>query len=208
MRIIIILIIVVILIVILFITTVFTHGKEEEEEEVLPSIKNYVPMEEKYNRICYFKGDVIANVLDNIGEDETRILLHICNNKGGWGAGFVLALSKKWKTPEKEYRECFRSKINHELGDIQIIEVEPKVFVVNMVAQNGYKTINNPTPLDYNALEKCFQKVLLWIDEENFTFPQIYCPKIGTGLSGGDWNVISEQLNAELGEIPINVYEI
>jgi hypothetical protein len=127
---------------------------------------------------------------------------------GGWGAGFVLALSKKWKQPEMEYRECFRKKINFELGKIQPVKIEDNIHVVNMVAQNGYRTANNPTPLDYNALSECLNTVMVWIDENNFISPVIYCPKIGTGLSGGDWEHIKEILQNELSEIPIRVYEL
>jgi hypothetical protein len=33
-----------------------------------------------------------------------KIIVHICNDIGGWGLGFVLALSKRWKAPEIQYR--------------------------------------------------------------------------------------------------------
>lgn len=40
--------------------------------------------------IHYVTGDAT----EPIGEGE-KIIAHICNDQGGWGAGFVLALSKK-----------------------------------------------------------------------------------------------------------------
>lgn len=33
--------------------------------------------------------------------EGTIIITHICNDIGGWGKGFVLALSKRWKAPEE-----------------------------------------------------------------------------------------------------------
>jgi len=34
-----------------------------------------------------------------------KIIAHICNDVGGWGKGFVLAISKSWPEPERKYRE-------------------------------------------------------------------------------------------------------
>jgi O-acetyl-ADP-ribose deacetylase (regulator of RNase III) len=39
-----------------------------------------------------------------------KIIVHICNDIGGWGKGFVMAVSKRWPEPEKQYREWYRSK--------------------------------------------------------------------------------------------------
>lgn len=199
------LLIVFLIIISVFLVTTLTHKSKTNNNFPLPEIKTFNMID--LDQITYYKGDVLEGITEN-NIDETRILLHICNNRGGWGAGFVLALSKKWKQPEMEYRECFRKKINFELGKIQPVKIEDNIHVVNMVAQNGYRTVNNPTPLDYNALSECLNTVMVWIDENNFISPVIYCPKIGTGLSGGDWEHIKQILQNELSEIPIRVYEL
>lgn len=198
----IVLVVLLIIIILIFIITSLYHKKTDKKDFMVD-----VQIEQT-EQISYHNGDVLEAICANPPKDETRILLHICNNKGGWGAGFVLALSKKWQEPEKQYRKCFRDKINFELGEIQPIKIKENLYVVNMVAQNGYKTAKNPTPLDYNALDKCLNTVMVWIDENNFQFPIIYCPKIGTGLSGGDWNIIKDVLHGQLNEIPIKVYEL
>ncbi len=51
--------------------------------------------------IIYLKGDATEPIVT----DGMRIITHICNDKGRWGAGFVMALSRKWKEPEDEYRK-------------------------------------------------------------------------------------------------------
>lgn len=33
-----------------------------------------------------------------------RVLVRVCNDQGLWGAGFVLALSRRFKAPEAAYR--------------------------------------------------------------------------------------------------------
>ncbi len=42
-------------------------------------------------QINYVKGDATAPI--GIGN---KIIVHICNDIGRWGKGFVMALSKKW----------------------------------------------------------------------------------------------------------------
>lgn len=136
--------------------------------------------------IHYLKGDATDPKI----KDGNRFLIHICNNCGGWGAGFVLAISKKWKEPEKQYRANIKKM---KLGDIGIVKVDDGMFVVNMIAQNGYKSMSNPMPVSYSALEKCLEKLK---DElKNYNNPTIHMPKIGCGLGGGRWFEIEKLIN-------------
>lgn len=155
--------------------------------------------------IHYFKGDVFAGLEKS--NKPTKILIHICNNKGGWGKGFVTALSNKWEQPETLYRECFKLKFCNCLGDVQICQIG-SIYVINMVAQDGYRTQGNPHPLNYYALSNCLTKLQDWIKIAKLEAPIIFCPKIGTGLAGGDWNVIEKLLLKYLNEIDLNVYEL
>jgi O-acetyl-ADP-ribose deacetylase (regulator of RNase III) len=45
--------------------------------------------------IKYVKGDVLYP-LGNGG----KLIVHVCNNRGGWGKGFVGALSRRWRKTE------------------------------------------------------------------------------------------------------------
>lgn len=40
--------------------------------------------------ITYLKGDAT-----NPQSEENKIIAHICNDIGGWGKGFVVAISKR-----------------------------------------------------------------------------------------------------------------
>lgn len=86
--------------------------------------------------ITYLKGD--ATVLQVEGN---KIIAHICNDIGGWGKGFVLAISKKWSAPEKNYRAWYKdgSQNDFVLGSSQIIQVTKDTFVANMIGQQGLK---------------------------------------------------------------------
>ena len=37
-------------------------------------------------------------------EGRPAIIVHVCNDVGAWGRGFVLALSRRWPEPERRYR--------------------------------------------------------------------------------------------------------
>jgi O-acetyl-ADP-ribose deacetylase (regulator of RNase III) len=64
--------------------------------------------------IKYIKGDATAP-----GASGNKIIVHVCNDIGGWGRGFVMALSAKWKEPEMEYRKWYKSGDNFKLGEVQ-----------------------------------------------------------------------------------------
>lgn len=116
-------------------------------------------------------------------------IIHICNNEGGWGAGFVLALSKRWKEPEKVYRAAKKWK----LGEVQWVAIDGN-FVVNMIAQDGFKTSHNRVPLDYDALDKCLEKVYQGLP----SYYTVHMPRIGTGLAKGKWEKVEELIRKHM----------
>lgn len=161
----------------------------------------------KKDQFCYLIGDATKPVCTY--GDDNQIIAHICNNKGGWGAGFVLALSKLSKLPENAYRNAFKNNKDFGLGFVDFVTVkehnnmEKGLIVANMVAQNGYKSEKNPIPLSYKYLEECLDKLGEYASKVNAT---IHMPKIGTGLAGGDWEIISQLINNKLCSRGLRVY--
>jgi hypothetical protein len=37
-----------------------------------------------------------------------KVIAHVCDDMGGWGKGFVVALSKRWPEPEAAYQRWHR----------------------------------------------------------------------------------------------------
>ena len=99
--------------------------------------------------ITYLKGDAT-----NPQSDGNKIIIHICNDINGWGAEFVLALSKKWKEPEQQYHNWFKSKSNFVLGEIQLVPVEKDIWVINMIAQEGFSSPGKPAMIS-EAIQAC-----------------------------------------------------
>src|SRR4051794_31137312 len=102
--------------------------------------------------ITYRKGDATAPATDG-----TRIICHVCNDIGGWGKGFVLAISRRWREPEAQYRAWHKQgeSAGFRLGAIQLVDVEPELMVANMVAQHGIHPSAGIPPLRYDALRDC-----------------------------------------------------
>ncbi len=153
--------------------------------------------------ISYLKGD--ATVPQAKG---TKIICHICNDLGAWGAGFVLAVSARWKEPEAEYRRWHKQgqKGNFKLGVVQFVQVEPTIWIANMIAQRGIKKGSSGPPIRYDAVAMCLQQVAMKALELNAS---IHMPRIGCGLAGGKWTEI-EPLILEhliLKELSVTVYD-
>jgi O-acetyl-ADP-ribose deacetylase (regulator of RNase III) len=145
---------------------------------------------------------VIGDATHPIGEGQ-KLILHIVNDKNKWGLGFVLSLSKRWKEPEKLYRE----QNNYVLGKIQMTRVENDICVVNMIAQHDIKPTKDSNgsivpPIRYDALKACLMIINAIAVRTHAT---IHMPKIGSGLAGGNWDII-EQIIKEIITVDTTVY--
>jgi O-acetyl-ADP-ribose deacetylase (regulator of RNase III) len=161
--------------------------------------------------IHYRVGD--ATDLD-VHDRDQKVLAHICNDRGGWARGFVLAVSKRWMDPEEEYRAWAQQEPGMPefgLGRVQLVRVSPWICVANMVAQRGYATKNRPRPLEYDALRECLRVLAYEIrlgPGARFDRVTIHMPRIGTGLAGGSWDQIEPLILAELADYDVHVYDL
>ncbi len=130
-----------------------------------------------------------------------KIIAHVVNDAGGWGKGFVRAVSRRWPVAERAYRAL--TPAERVLGRIQVVPVAPELWVANLVAQHGLRSRTNPCPLDYAALERCLQALALVAETKQAS---VHLPRLGAGLAGGDWEQIAAQLNATLHRRPVYVY--
>jgi O-acetyl-ADP-ribose deacetylase (regulator of RNase III) len=162
--------------------------------------------------ITYVKGDAT-----NPRADGNKIVIHVCNDIGVWGAGFVMAVSNKWQTPEMEYRKWHASGFWREpgapskgwtfaLGSIQYIQVKPDVWVVNMIGQRGLQRPGH-IPVSYTAIGNAMAYVS---DLAKKLDASVHMPRIGCGLAGGNWESIEPLIQERLcsNGIAVTVYDI
>jgi O-acetyl-ADP-ribose deacetylase (regulator of RNase III) len=153
--------------------------------------------------INYITGDLLSD--NELNKYEGKLILHVCNNKGGWGSGFVVSLSNKWKEPEKEYRKLKEYK----LGFSQFIFINSNTIVINMIAQNGYGNSKKTgiVYLQYDALEKCLNQIGKFTTEIIKTDkPSILMPRIGCGLAGGSWIEVEKIIEKTLCSLDLNIF--
>ena len=114
-----------------------------------------------------------------------KIICHVCNDSGIWGRGFVMAISARWPEPEADYREWHRSGSSggFGLGALRLVQVEPDIWVANIIAQHGTRPKEGVPPIRYEHLETCLLAVANQAGEIRAS---IHMPRIGSGLAGGD----------------------
>ncbi|PAM95990.1 Appr-1-p processing protein [Flavobacterium sp. IR1] len=148
--------------------------------------------------IQYIKGDATSPQ----GSDN-KIIVHVCNDIGGWGKGFVMAISKRWKSPEVQYRNWFKSKNDFELGKVQFAQVEEDLWVANLIGQHKInKDEFGEAPIRYNAIEEGLKLVA---DFAKTNKASVHMPRIGCGLAGGKWEMIEPIILKTLSEKEIEV---
>lgn len=118
-----------------------------------------------------------------------RIIAHVCNDIGGWGKGFVLALSRRWPQPEAAFRAWYagRDQNDFALGAVQFVQVEPEVWVANMIGQHGLRRTGGRPPIRYEAVEAALGAVA---EQAAVLAASVHMPRIGCGLAGGEWSEI------------------
>jgi len=150
---------------------------------------------------------VIGDATEPIGEGN-KIIAHICNDAGMWSRGFVLAISKKWKEPEKIYRNWFKSCGKLILGQVRFVPVGPEIIVANIIGQHGMYSKNGVQPIRYSAVRDGLWQVG---NEAKDRFnASVHMPRIGCGLAGGTWDqiepIVIQQLCAR--DISVYVYDL
>ncbi len=146
-----------------------------------------------------FYGDVL--------DIETGIICHQTNCISDyanpvWGSGIALQIKNRFP---KAYEACkgeLRAFGNLKLGNITFAEVKKDLFIVNMNAQ---KRTGSGKQTSYDALNDCFfrlyheyvYKEMNAVRSCEQELP-ICFPKLGAGLGGGDWKVISAIIDANI----------
>ena len=163
-----------------------------------------------------------GDLFQNIPQDSDIVVIpHVCNDIGGWGRGFVLAVEKHFPEAKLSYKSLIGTeflKLGHTDFAVGLevvvpqLEIEKQVIIANMIAQHDVvmKVIDGQKtpPIRYDALEKCMQEVAMFCKNHISAGKnlQILCPMFGAGLAGGDWQKISKMIETIWDKIPVTVF--
>lgn len=153
--------------------------------------------------ISYTTGDATSP------RTRPAIIVHVCNDVGAWGAGFVLAVSRRWPEPEARYRDWARGReaAPFALGEVQFVRVEPGLAVANLIGQHGLRQRGSVRPVRIDAIARGLGTVARLAVE---TTSSVHMPRIGCGLAGGTWAEIGPIVERELDSrgIDVTVYDL
>lgn len=166
--------------------------------------------ENSVKNIEYVTGDAT-----NPKGEGLKVIPHCCNTVGAWGAGFVLALSKKSKIPETSYKKWYRDgyytsdragKVPFQLGKVQFAPFSKSVIVCNIIGQQGVGYNNGLPPIRYDSIKGGFDMMRELMLADKFS---VHMPRIGCGLAGGEWDKIEEIIKETLCNhgIQVTVYD-
>jgi O-acetyl-ADP-ribose deacetylase (regulator of RNase III) len=139
----------------------------------------------------YKKGDIC---------DASFNIAHGVNCSNRMGAGVAKALYQKWPKVKADYHKyCMeKAEMTHfVLGDVNISQQADGKRIYNCFTQE-YFGADGRKYVSYDAIESIFRKLMLLEDS-------IAIPKIGCGLAGGDWNIVSTIIN-EVTKKELDVY--
>jgi|2_EtaG_2_1085320.scaffolds.fasta_scaffold00695_17 hypothetical protein len=161
-------------------------------------------------------------ILDNA---KGIMIPHVCNNIGGWGSGFVLAINEAFGNKAMNAYRRWHSNGNFDmdlradddfgysdtafvLGSVQYVRIDkPKylgrpVTIANMIGQ--HKTIpHEAKPIRYAALATAMDEVGITSHANNSNY-EIHAPMFGSGLAGGNWEIIKSLIH----EIWVDKYDL
>ncbi|MGW3437529.1 macro domain-containing protein [Streptomyces bacillaris] len=153
--------------------------------------------------ITYVRGDATAPQGKGV-----EVIAHVCNDLGGWGKGFVLALSRRWPEPETAYRRWHRDRAGNDfgLGAVQFVQVGKYLWVANMVGQRGMRRGSKGAPVRYEAIDAALGAVAVRAGELGAS---VHMPRIGCGLAGGTWDQVEPLIERRLisAGLPVTVYD-
>lgn len=138
---------------------------------------------------------VKGNIFDLAEQGEFDVVVHGCNCFCTMGKG----IAKEVKT---RYPWVYEADLKTHKGDkdklgtvsLEGVQAGQHTFsIINAYTQYDYRGSAGTVNLDYEALRSCFKHI-----KQRFSGCRIAYPKIGAGLAGGDWNIISAIIDEEL----------
>ena len=168
--------------------------------------------------ILYEKGNLLESGCD--------IIIHQVNCQKVMGSGIAKQIRDRWPHIYKEYCKFIDYRYDNGLcryscdflGMIQpLLVMNPLVtdngsfykgcLITNFFSQDNYLP-RGVCHTDYQAFRQCCKELKNFIIEKQLQNCIIGFPyKIGCGLAGGDWSIVSKIIEEELSEYNIEIWE-
>ncbi len=144
-------------------------------------------------QIEYVKGDLILTDLKHV--------MHGCNSHGVMGSGVAKAIRDRYPQAYRDYNDKYNN-YGLELGTIVVSVQDDGKVIHNAITQKDYGRDSARVYVSYWAIANAFRHI------ESWGIKEIAIPKIGSGLAGGNWSVISQIIENTLVNTKPYVYYI
>jgi O-acetyl-ADP-ribose deacetylase (regulator of RNase III) len=154
-------------------------------------------------KIQYIQGDLF--------ETSIKVIVHGCNAQGVMGSGVAKIIREKYPRAYNRYSLEYKYENRLDLGKIITVPCPDHSnpnsvrVIVNAITQEFYG-YDGRKYVSYDAIASVMSKIDKMFDVYGIT--KVAMPKIGAGLAGGDWNVISAIIESEMKNIQPVVYFI
>ena len=130
---------------------------------------------------------VHGNVLKPVGEGP-KVICQLVNDQARiWGGGVARSAAQKYPGAQKHFSEwLLRIPKRERLGHVHFADVGANTFIASLIAQEGYGASSSPR-IRYAPLERCLSAVMKFALDNKAS---IHLPRIGSGQSGGDWDIV------------------
>jgi Zn-dependent peptidase ImmA (M78 family) len=142
------------------------------------------------------------------GKGYPKIVAFVVNDATpNWGAGFALAVRKKWPQVQDEFVEWGEKGGRRlRLGDVHVSAEFDGLYFAKLICQHGYGISKRPR-LRYGSLEDSLKKLASIAKERGAS---VHMPMIGSGEAGGNWSIILGLIEQHLSRegIDVTVYQL
>lgn len=142
-------------------------------------------------------------VIGDILKADADVIVHQVNCQGVMGKGLAKQIKDEYPEVFSVYSSaCTRENTKHLLGYVQFVKVGFTRTIANLFAQERY---GSPTKChtDYDALRQCLITVNAQFKGKTVAVPY----KLGCGLAGGDWEIVSKIIEETLTDCDVKIYK-
>ena len=142
---------------------------------------------------------VKGNLIDLAEAGKFDLIVQGCNCQCTMGSGIAKEIRTRYpKTYEADCNLTIKgdeSKLGSYTGAFAMSGEQIKFYIMNGYTQFEYGREKGVLYVDYNAIRSVFRTI-----KEKFSgeYPRIGYPKIGCGLAGGYWRIVSKIIDEEL----------
>lgn len=122
----------------------------------------------------------------NLMDVKSGIIIHGCNLQGVMGAGVAKATKEKYPDCFLKYKTQL-DLLNYSLGMDIMYRVNDNLLICNALTQKCFG--RDKRQVNYAAIVQVFSRLVPEAIRNDLV---LHFPKIGAGLGGGEWGIISQ----------------